>query len=60
MGSRNSITDKSEGQDKLPLIKRGKGARDRQFSGTHDKSTSKKDIADIKADLQAWLNNYLL
>lgn len=57
MGSKNSLTDKSETQDKLPLIKRAK-IRDRDNS-IHDKSVSKKDINDIKAELQAWLNNYL-
>lgn len=40
--------------DKLPLIK-----RPRAKESTHDKSSSKKEIADIKAEIQAWFNNYL-
>lgn len=55
IGSRTSIDDKNS--DKLPLIKRNR-VKDRE-SSIHDKSSSKKDIADIKAELQAWLNNYL-
>lgn len=25
----------------------------------HEKSSSKKDISDLKAEFQAWINNYL-
>jgi hypothetical protein len=41
------------------LIKRGKGARERELSSHQDKSASKKNLADIKADLQNWANSYL-
>ena len=52
LGSKNSIQDK----DKLPLIKRNK-VKDRDTS--FNEKSSKKDIAEIKAELQAWINNYL-
>lgn len=55
LGSKASIDDKNS--DKLPLIKRNR-AKDRDVS-INEKSTSKKDVADIKAELQAWINNYL-
>lgn len=55
LGSKNSISDE---KDKLPLIKRNK-IKDRDTS-MNDKSTSKKDMSDIKAELQAWLNNYMM
>lgn len=60
MGSKSSIGG-GEGTEKLlPIIKRGKGGfRDRESSVHQEKSTSKRDIADLKADLQAWLSNYL-
>lgn len=44
MGSKTSLDDK----DKLPLIKRNRVVKDRDTS-IQDKSSSKRDIADIKA-----------
>jgi hypothetical protein len=55
MGSKNSIQE--DKNDKLPLIRRAKG-RDRDLS-THEKSSAKKDMSEIKNELQLWLNNYL-
>ena len=53
MGSKNSIEDRSDG--KLPMIRRAKG---REASG-HEKSGVRKDMAEVKNELQGWLNNYL-
>lgn len=55
LGSKNSIGDD---KDKLPLIKRNK-IRERD-SSIQDKSSSKRDMTEIKAELQAWLNNYMM
>ena len=54
MGSKNSIEQDGH-RDKLPLIKRPKAKE----GSVHDKSSVKKDMYEIKNELQAWLNNYL-
>ena len=54
MGSKNSISDEKS-DSKLPMIRRPKN---RDMS-TNEKSSIKRDMAEVKNDLQAWLNNYL-
>ena len=43
-------------KDKLPLIKRPRRDKD---SSVYEKSSAKKDMAEIKNQLMNWLNNYL-
>lgn len=56
LGSKKSIEDDSSNKDKLPLIKRPKRDRDNSM---YEKSSAKKDMAEVKNELMNWLNNYL-
>ena len=57
MGSKNTDDGKSD-KEKLPLIKRPKFVKEKDLS-IYDKSSNKKDMLEIKNELQNWLNSYL-
>ena len=59
MGSKHTTEgDGKSDKDKLPLIKKPRLAREKD-SSIYDRSSNKKDMLEIKNELQNWLNNYL-
>lgn len=59
MGSKHTTEgDGKSEKDKLPLIKKPRLIREKDAS-IHERSSNKKDMLEIKNELQNWLNNYL-
>ena len=59
-GSKNSLSDEKN-PEKLPAIHRPK-RKDPNLTGFQDKEKSgfgRKDLAELKAELEAWLKNLL-